>query len=207
MVRVTEATRTDTRRRLLDAAAVAFAEDGLEGANVNHISIAAGFAKGTVYNYFDSKRSLFEAVIDDIFERVIQVGSEVPASAATRDRLMRLVRADVEWARNNPALARILVRQTMSCSPGDYAQMAGAASPYLEQVTKILEDGRARDEIRADGSVTEMGLVFVGLGVLALAQHFGSGGAWPPMDDIPELVITVFLDGFGLPAPRGGVVS
>ena len=38
------------RQLLLDAAAGEFAREGYSGANINRISQAAGFAKGTVYN-------------------------------------------------------------------------------------------------------------------------------------------------------------
>ena len=53
MPRVSEATRTENRARLLAAAADAFAEHGLHGARIDDISLAAGLAKGTVYNSLD----------------------------------------------------------------------------------------------------------------------------------------------------------
>ena len=53
-----------TRQRLLKAAAVEFARAGYAGANINTISSAAGFAKGTIYNYFPSKQALLLALID-----------------------------------------------------------------------------------------------------------------------------------------------
>lgn len=56
----------ETRQRLLDAAAVEFAHEGYVGANINRISQAAGFAKGTIYNYFPSKRELMSALIDQV---------------------------------------------------------------------------------------------------------------------------------------------
>jgi hypothetical protein len=31
--------------------------------------------------------------------------------------------------------------------------------------------------------------------MMALSQHWGSGGAWPPLDDIPDLVVDLLLDG------------
>jgi AcrR family transcriptional regulator len=55
-----------TRRALLDAAAAEIAAEGYVGANINRISKAAGFAKGTIYNYFASKRDLMRALLDDI---------------------------------------------------------------------------------------------------------------------------------------------
>ena len=53
-----ETVMSETRRLLLAAATREFAREGYAGANVNRISKAAGFAKGTIYNYFSSKRAL-----------------------------------------------------------------------------------------------------------------------------------------------------
>src|SRR5260370_17572423 len=65
MSRVTADAKQATRRRLLAAAAQEFARAGLERASVDAISLAAGYAKGTIYNYFPSKEELFLAVVED----------------------------------------------------------------------------------------------------------------------------------------------
>ena len=41
-----DAVMSETRRLLLDAATAEFAQEGYNGANINRISRAAGFAKG-----------------------------------------------------------------------------------------------------------------------------------------------------------------
>ena len=61
-----EEIQNNTRKKLLDSAVSEFANHGFTGANINRISIAAGFAKGTIYNYFSSKRDLMLALIDEI---------------------------------------------------------------------------------------------------------------------------------------------
>src|SRR6266566_4590804 len=71
MSRVTADTKQATRARLLAAAAQEFARAGLERANVDAISLAAGYAKGTIYNYFASKEELFLAVVQDALARVL----------------------------------------------------------------------------------------------------------------------------------------
>src|SRR5436305_1017142 len=63
MSRVTADTKQATRARLLAAAAQEFARAGLERANVDAISLAAGYAKGTIYNYFAPKEELFLAAV------------------------------------------------------------------------------------------------------------------------------------------------
>ena len=79
MARVTADTRKATRAKLLTAAAEEFGRAGLERANIDAISIAAGCGKGTIYNYFPSKEELFLAVVE---EASAQAG---PASGVRRD--------------------------------------------------------------------------------------------------------------------------
>lgn len=57
--------KSETRQLLLEAAAEEFAREGYHGANINRISQSAGFAKGTIYNYFDSKRALMLSLIHE----------------------------------------------------------------------------------------------------------------------------------------------
>jgi len=57
------ASMQETRQKLLDAAAEELAEQGFDGANVNHIAERAGYSIGTLYNYFPTKRELMYAFI------------------------------------------------------------------------------------------------------------------------------------------------
>lgn len=54
----------DTRRRVVDGAADAFAALGYEGARVTDIGKAAGLSSGAMYNHFGSKAELLAAVIE-----------------------------------------------------------------------------------------------------------------------------------------------
>lgn len=53
------------RRQIMDGAARVFAEHGYEGASMSQIARDAGVSKGTLYNYYDSKASLFAAFIEE----------------------------------------------------------------------------------------------------------------------------------------------
>jgi AcrR family transcriptional regulator len=199
--RLTEQSKGENRQRLLEAAAAEFARSGLEDANINEISLAAGFAKGTVYNHFPSKEALFLAVVEEACELAAAGAGEVPAEASTRERLRATLASDVEWARAHEDFARVLVREVLTPNPRFYPRVLEAAAPFLSRVQEILADGVRRGEVRADVPVGELALVFVGFGDLALIQHWGSGGAWPSLEQIPELTTGLFLDGA---APRAG---
>ena len=55
--------KSQTRERLLDAAAQVFAERGFEAASIDEVAAAAGYTKGAVYSNFASKTDLVIALI------------------------------------------------------------------------------------------------------------------------------------------------
>jgi len=195
MARISKEKQLQVRDQLLRAAARSFARDGLERTRIDEISVAAGYGKGTIYNYFQSKEELFGAVIEEAARAAARRYAEVPPAATTRDRLLALARADVSVARDEPALVQVLVREAMGFRPGTYPLIVEHLGPYVTAVDAVLAEGQAAGEVRADRPSPQLAILFTGLLALYYVQHWGSGGAWPPMDEIAELVITAFWDG------------
>ncbi len=112
-------------------------------------------------------------------------------------RLLAAVAADVNWARDNEAFARVLVREALAADIDVYARIVQAAAPFMEKVVTILIDGVQRGEIAGDVGVEQLTLTIVGLTLLLLAQHWRAGGGWPTLDEIPDYVVGLLLDGVG----------
>ena len=198
MARVTADTRKATRAKLLTAAAEEFGRAGLERANIDAISIAAGCGKGTIYNYFPSKDELFLAVVE---EASAQAGSSRPArdDAPARERLRAALAGFCGWAGQHDALARVLVRECLMGTSGLYPQVIGAERPLTGDLEAIVRDGAGRGELRGDIPAELLALAIAGLTDLALAQHWASGGSRPGLEEIPDLVLTLLLG----PPPAG----
>jgi AcrR family transcriptional regulator len=109
MARINKEEQGQTRLRLLDAAAEEFARVGYSDANINTISTAAGFAKGTIYNYFPSKRALLLALIDaaaqEHFDFIIK---RVRPEPDPQRRLEIFYRVGFEYITHSPARSRLL---------------------------------------------------------------------------------------------------
>src|SRR5712691_8479721 len=192
MSRVTADAKQATRARLLAAAAQEFARAGLERASVDAISLAAGYAKGTIYNYFASKEELFLAVVQDASAQAA-AASPAPADAAARARLAAVLAGFCAWAREHDALARVLVRECLMGTPGLYPRVIGAEWPLTGELEQIVRDGAGHGELRGDVPAEVLALAIGGLTDLALAQHWASGGTRPGLEEIPELVLTLLL--------------
>jgi AcrR family transcriptional regulator len=192
MPRVSADTKQATRAKLLAAAGEEFARVGLQRANVDAISLAAGYAKGTIYNYFPSKEELFLAVVEEASAQAAASGS-APAYAPARERLAATLAGFCAWAGTNDPLARVLVRECLMGTPGLYPRVMGAEAPLVDELEAIIREGTADGELREDVPADLLALAIAGLTDLALVQHWASGGAKPSLEEIPELVLSLLL--------------
>jgi len=192
MSRVTADTKQATRRRLLAAAAEEFARAGLERASIDAISLAAGYAKGTIYNYFPSKEELFLAVVEDASAQAA-ASSPAPADAPARQRLAAIIAGFCAWARQHDAFARVLVRECLMGTPRLYPRVILAEDPLVGALEAIVREGASRGQVRDDVPAGLLALAIAGLADLALVEHWASDGARPALEEIPGLVLTLLL--------------
>jgi AcrR family transcriptional regulator len=75
--------RAQTRRALLDAAAVLFAERGVDGASIDAIAAAADRTSGAVYDHFGGKEGLLFALLEGWVDDVAAViGAELTTATS-----------------------------------------------------------------------------------------------------------------------------
>tara|TARA_R110002049_G_scaffold285698_1_gene466787 strand:+ start:218556 stop:219221 length:666 start_codon:yes stop_codon:yes gene_type:complete len=101
---------TDRKRAsIMQAAVDAFQQHGYHAANMNGIAAAASVSKRTLYNHFDSKEALFDAIIEELASRVDQLPAcEFDASRDLSDQLVELASSEVDFLTSEDvqALAR-----------------------------------------------------------------------------------------------------
>jgi AcrR family transcriptional regulator len=201
MPRVSAETKQATRARLLGAAAEEFGRVGLARANVDAISLAAGYAKGTIYNYFPSKEELFLAVVEEAVAQATAAGS-APTEAPAWERLAATLAGFCAWAGEHDPFARVLVRECLMGTPGLYPRVMGAEAPLVGELEAILRQGSARGELRDDVPAELLALAIAGLTDLALVEHGASDDSTPSLEAIPELVLTLLLGPRSAAGPR-----
>lgn len=72
---------TARREQILDTALTVFASSGFHGASMNDVAEAVGVTKPVLYQHFDSKRDLYQALIDDVGERLLSYIAKAAAEA------------------------------------------------------------------------------------------------------------------------------
>ena len=110
-------TYSEAAERILDAAEARFAEHGFAGTSLGVISGDVGIRAPSLYKHFESKRDLYEAVLERLLDPYVElIGTllEVPEEA---DRAAANIRAVFDHYSAHPNLAR-LVQQ--ACLAGEW---------------------------------------------------------------------------------------
>lgn len=108
--------RNERRKELLEVALSVFAQRGYHQTRISDIIEAAGVARGTFYLYFESKHAIFEALLDEVLQRIrgsvigVEVGPDAPPlRTQIHDTLVRLL----SLVRESPALSRLVLREAI----------------------------------------------------------------------------------------------
>lgn len=143
----------DKRDRILDAAVRVFAKEGFHATKVSDIARAAGVADGTIYLYFTSKEALLVSLFEDRVERLLgYMNRELAKLATPPARYRRIVELQLGILQEERALAEvvtIILRESTKLIK-DFA--APKFMEYLDAIAKVVAEGQARGDFRADVS-------------------------------------------------------
>lgn len=193
MGRISSAERTVVRARLLRTAAEHFAQFGYDGASINRISLDAGYAKGTVYGYFDSKAVLFGTVLELGSEATVARYREVDKKAELRAELEALARADIELVQRHEAFARVLMQEYVWDRAETRDLVSKGMAPIIKEATHIFRRARRDGEISSTLPMARLGRLFCTQLSMLYAEHWRSGS--PTWEEMPGLLSRLFMDG------------
>jgi AcrR family transcriptional regulator len=126
--------RPTRRAAILGAAARAFAERGFAATSMDDVAACAGITRLIVYRHFETKASLYTAVLADVRDRL--AGEDAPgvgASGVARGESVA-VRSLLRVGREDPAGVTLLLRHAAR-----EPQFAAYADEFREQAIRYAE--------------------------------------------------------------------
>ena len=139
------------RDQILEAAAEVFGAAGYHAANVADIIAKAGVARGTFYQYFESKRQLFDELLDDLLERVREAIVDVNLADPEKTVYVQL-QEDIERILailfQERALARILLAEASGVDAELDRKLEGFYDGILDLISDTLRLGQAAGMVR-----------------------------------------------------------
>ncbi len=187
MVKVSQEHVDARRQQILTAALHCFAQEGYQKTTMQDVARQARLSAGSLYNYFESKEAMVEALAqlsaDNMGFLLAELRERRPLGEAMESLAAR-------WAEtlNTPdgrSVARfnvVLWAEALSSEPLQ-ERMGGVDCAMLETIARVVEEGQSQGEITADlepGRVAEAVLIYMSGLVLrtALDADFDPAAHW-----------------------------
>jgi AcrR family transcriptional regulator len=196
--------RLNSRRtRLLEASLKVFARKGFHQTAVSDIVDASKIGHGTFYGYFPSKSAVFKALLENIFESILQLLIAEPFDACHtlqdyRAQLMRIGDRLFALFQKKPELARVVLYESW-VAEADITALTQSTWDALRRFTqKYLEHGVQQAYLRQDidtetaASAINMMLFEAMKSVLRSSQPEQEYARWK------KLVPMMIIDGLGV---------
>lgn len=170
--------REQSRARILDAAEVAFANRGFDGARLRDIAQAASVHHALVHHYYEDKVGLFRAVLTRALSHVSNSGIEVIDRGGSFDEIVEgVVGVCFDFFSKHARLVSVLetaYRDETSTSYELAHEAVGAfTAPLLVAVKRRIEYGQTRGTVRKD--IQAGTIVMLAFGAIAFRFRVGRG--------------------------------
>ena len=129
-------------RRILLAAARAFAERGFHATTTRDIAAQAGLSPAALYVYFRSKEEVLYQIAASTLDFTIEVAAtEARGPGSPAERLTRLVRVLTIWHTYNSQVAHVVLYQTGVLSPAHLADITAKQREVSRILRQVITDG------------------------------------------------------------------
>jgi AcrR family transcriptional regulator len=146
------------RARVLEVAYDTFAAEGLS-VPIDEIARRAGVGAGTVYRHFPTKEALFQAVIEDRMQHLVDDGHALLESAGPGEALFVYLRSLVlQWGAADRGLVDALAGFGIDVA----AAAPNAEDAFLAMLDELLRAAQQAGTARPDIGVRELKTIMVG---------------------------------------------
>jgi AcrR family transcriptional regulator len=171
----------DRREAILEAALEVFSERGFGEAALEDVAAQGGISKALIYEHFESKRALQEALLDTYLRELIErVVGAITGATTDEDRLRAGIDAFLRFSADHPATLRLLTRNVSDPVAGE------AIDRLREEAATALASIMAQDAPPPEPGDLDLEAT------VALVAHMISGGIqsmagwWADHPEIPR---------------------
>ena len=160
-----------SRSKIIDASVKLFSELGYHRTSMDDIAKEAQVAKGTLYYHFSGKGELFETIVTDGIQMLMDSTRQALQEEQAADRqIRRIVRRHVELFLEYSAMVHIIFNEiTNGIEPDILGRIESLKQRYIQYLSELLTQGHEEGTINPlHGELAAAGL----LGLLESATMY-----------------------------------
>jgi AcrR family transcriptional regulator len=133
-------TATKRRNQLLKTATDTFAEKGYDATSMEDIAEAAGVTKPLLYQHFDSKRSLYLEILDEVSAGLVgQVTAAVVTTSNPRDQVEQGIRSFFNYVATHYKAFKVLFGRSAAHDPELSKRLTEVQNTMVEAIVPLIE--------------------------------------------------------------------
>lgn len=140
----------DRYEQILMAAREVFTQKGFEDASIAEIARAARVSDGLIYRYFENKRDLLYHVLRIFYEGLIAGVSKGEGGKGFAARLYGFIHSHLTTMTADGQICRLFIAEVRGASDYPGSRFQDLNRRYGTVIMKILKEGQASGEVRAD---------------------------------------------------------
>jgi len=148
----------DKQKQLIEAAIVLFAKEGFWNTPTSRIAKQAGVGTGTLFNYFESKAVLIDAVYAQLKQEFIgYILSDYPEDGSAKTKFEHIWFRYIDWSIYNPVRRNLLIQLRLSDLVSKEEQQR-----QEERLIAMAElvDQAIQEDVLIDIPITYLGEIF-----------------------------------------------
>ena len=139
----------DRRSQILEAATKLFGEKGFHHTTVEEIAVLAGVGKGTVYEYFPSKKDVLRDLLVMAIEYYFNLFPlEEEGKLNLREKIENMTQLHFQFFLKHSDIARIFLFEHRQITEGLDSIMMEREQKRIDYVAGLLDEGIRQGEIR-----------------------------------------------------------
>jgi AcrR family transcriptional regulator len=192
----------ERRETILSAAQGLFARKGFHGVSIDEIARAVNVSPAILYRHFDSKQTLYDAVLDKFAcQRQSYVDTIVNHGTRFEDALAGMTQVYIENIAENPDILRIELHSLLEGNPAAHAFFQNRWKSFTDYIEFGLNEYMPYDVPNREKTILSAGLMFQGMVREALIQK-----CLQPQDRLVDLslyelsheLVALFLRSIGI---------
>ena len=146
----------NVKERIIRTSWSLFSSKGFDKTTLNDIITKANISKGTFYYYFRSKDTLLNTLSVIFDEEYRKVEERTPEELDSFEKLMFLNYEIHTYIGENIDSSLLASQYSAQLTNNDESNLLDKNRYYFTILTKIIEEGQRKNELRSDLSVSEM---------------------------------------------------
>ena len=181
-----EEIRKKSRENIEKIALELFATNGYHATSISQIAKKAGISKGLLYNYYENKEQLLNAVVMKVFDEIMRI-IQMSENLSAEKQIEQIIVQTINHLKENITfwlLYLFLIHQSdvLTKLASVWEKMRNG---YMEYFTKLFEEIGSKNPAM---EAMMLGAMFDGIGINYVTAPKGF-----PIDEIKDYLIEVFV--------------